>query len=224
LEEAKLGILSAALCASVITWVLFRTTSLLPKPLRTRALLGSTDGIVDLAVPVDPDRDHIRGVVDAPVTLVEYGDLECPYCGQAEPVIREVLHDSDVCYVWRHLPLNDVHPHAQVAAEACEAAGNQGKFWEMHDVLLDNQADLSVPALVQNAADLDLDVELFSEDLRRRVWAGRIAEDVDSADLSGVSGTPTFFINGQRHHGAFDIDTLTGAVRLARARATAGTH
>jgi len=224
LEEAKLGILSAALCASVITWVLFRATALMPAGLRTRALLGSTDGIVDLADPVDPDRDHIRGAADAPVTLVEYGDLECPYCGQAESVIREVLRDSDVRYVWRHLPLNDVHPHAQIAAEATEAAADQGKFWEMHDVLLDNQADLSVNALIQNAADLDLDVERFGDDLRRRAWAGRIAEDVDSADLSGVSGTPTFFINGRRHHGAFDLETLTRAVKLARARATAATR
>lgn len=219
LQEAKLGILTAALCAAVITWVLFRVTALLPKPLRVAALFGSSDSLMDLADPVDPDRDHIRGAAVAPVTLVEYGDLECPYCGQAEKVIREVLRDSDVRYVWRHLPLTDVHPHAQLAAEASEAAAKQGKFWQMHDVLLDDQADLSRPALIRTAAELGLDVEEFTADLRRRTGAGRIAEDVDSADLSGVSGTPTFFINGRRHQGAFDIETLSGALRLARARA-----
>ncbi len=219
LEEAKLGILSAAVGASVVTWVLFRVASLLPAPLRVRALLGSADSIVDLAVPVDPRRDHARGDAAARVTLVEYGDLECPYCGQAEPIIREVLSKyGDIRYVWRHLPLNDVHPHAQIAAEAAEAAARQGKFWEMHDVLLDNQADLRVPALLANAVDLGLDLERFEADLRRRAGASRIAEDVDSADLSGVSGTPTFFVNGQRHHGAFDIETLSKAVELAGAR------
>ncbi len=136
LEEAKLGVLSAALVASVATWTLFRATELMPKPWRLRALIGTAKPIIDLTVPVDPDRDHIRGPLAAPVTLVEYGDLECPYCGQAEPVIRELLADfGDVRYVWRHLPLNDVHPLAQQAAEAAEAAAEQGAFWEMHDLL-----------------------------------------------------------------------------------------
>jgi protein-disulfide isomerase len=157
------------------------------------------------------------------VTLLEYGDLECPYCGQAESVVRELLRDfGDVRYVWRHLPLNDVHPHAQMAAEAAEAAAAQGKFWDMHDVLLSHQDDLTIKAIVADAERLGLDVEKFRGHVRKRKAAGRIAEDVESADLSGVSGTPTFFVNGSRHQGAYDIDTLSKAVRLARARATIG--
>jgi Na+/H+ antiporter NhaA len=220
LEQAKLGVLSAALCAAVLSWLLFRATALLPPQLRIRALLGTTQVIVDLAAPVDPDRDHIRGPEDAPVTLVEYGDFECPYCGQAEGVVRELLADfGDVRYVWRHLPLNDVHPRAQLAAEAAEAAAEQGRFWEMHDLLLDHQDALRPSDLTGYAAQLGLDVERFRDDLNSHAGAGHIAEDVDSADLSGVSGTPTFFVNGRRHYGAYDIDTLSAAVRAARARA-----
>src|SRR5439155_284054 len=119
LEEAKLGILSAALGASLVTWLLFRATALLPQRLRIRALLGTAEPLTDLYIDVDSTRDHVRGPIDAPVTVVEYGDFECPYCGQAEPVVRELLRDfGDVRYVWRHLPLNDVHPRAQLAAEA----------------------------------------------------------------------------------------------------------
>ncbi|MCO5973155.1 Na+/H+ antiporter NhaA [Actinoallomurus soli] len=221
LEEAKLGILASALVASVLTWVLFRLTAMLPTQLRLRALMGTAEGIVDLAVPVDPDRDHIRGPErDALVTLVEYGDFECPYCGQAEPVVRELLAGyGDVRYVWRHLPLQDVHPNAQFAAEASEAAAAQGAFWEMHDTLMDHQGDLRLGDLIRYAEELGLDVARFRRDLREQTGASRVAEDVQSADLSGVSGTPTFFINGRRHHGAYDIETLTAAVRAAKARA-----
>jgi Na+/H+ antiporter NhaA len=220
LEEAKLGILSAALGASIVTWVVFRATELLPRRLRVRALLGTSDQLTDLYDEVDPDRDHVRGPVDAPVTVVEYGDFECPYCGQAEPVLRELLRDfADVRYVWRHLPLNDVHPRTQLASEAAEAAADQGAFWEMHDLLLDHQDALRPDDLVGYARQLGLDVDRFTDALRTHGGAGRIAEDVDSADLSGVSGTPTFFINGRRHYGAYDIDTLSGAVHTAGARA-----
>jgi Na+/H+ antiporter NhaA/protein-disulfide isomerase len=220
LEEAKLGVLCAALVSSGATWTLFRATERLPKRLRLRALLGSARPIVDLAVPVDPDRDHVRGPLDAPVTLLEYGDLECPYCGQAEPVIRELLSDfGDLRYVWRHLPLNDVHPHAQLAAEATEAAAEQGRFWDLHDLLLRHQGALKLPDLISYAGQLGMDTDRFAEDMRKRVGRGRIAEDVDGADLSGVSGTPTFFVNGRRHYGAYDIETLSRAVRAARARA-----
>ena len=183
-------------------------------------MLGSSEAIVDLAVPVDPERDHIRGPMDAPVTLVEYGDFECPYCGRAEPVVRELLRDfGDLRYVWRHLPSNDVHPHAQLAAEAAEAAAEQGAFWEMYDLLLAHQSALTDEDLVARAEQLRLDVERFSEDLMHHVGAARIAEDVDGADLSSVTGTPTFFINGRRHYGAYDVETLSRAVRAARARA-----
>jgi Na+/H+ antiporter NhaA len=220
LQEAKLGILTAALGASALTWVVFRVTRMLPKPLRIRALLGTAEGIVDLAAPVDPDRDHIRGSDDAPVTVVEYGDFECPYCGQAEPVVRELLGDfGDVRYVWRHLPLHDVHPAAQLAAEAAEAAAEQDAFWDMHDLLLDRQDELRLPDLIRHAENLGLDTERFRTDLHRHLGASRVAEDLDSADLSGVTGTPTFFVNGRRHHGAYDIDTLSAAIRAARARA-----
>ncbi len=221
LEEAKLGVLSAALCASAATWLVFRATTMLPPQLRIRALLGTSEVIVDLAVPVDPDTDHVRGPEDAPVTLVEYGDFECPYCGQAEPVVRELLADfgTDVRYVWRHLPLSDVHPRAQLAAEAAEAAGEQGAFWEMHDLLLTHQDALRPPDLAGYAEQLGLDTERFAETLHSHTTTTRIYDDVDGADLSGVSGTPTFFINGRRHYGAYDVDTLSAEVRAARARA-----
>jgi Na+/H+ antiporter NhaA len=220
LEEAKLGILSSALAASVITWLLFRATALLPRRLKIRALLGTAETLVDLYIDVDPNRDHLRGPVKAPVTVVEYGDFECPYCGRAEPVVRELLGDfGDVRYVWRHLPLSDVHPHAQLAAEAAEAAADQGAFWEMHDLLLAHQDALELDDLVGYARQLGLDLERFEKTLGERAATPRVAEDVDSADLSGVSGTPTFFINGRRHYGAYDIATLSAAVRAAGARA-----
>jgi Na+/H+ antiporter NhaA len=214
LERAKTGILAAAAVSAAVSWTVFRLVELLPPVVRARALLGTSSAIVDLADPVDPDRDHVRGPADAAVTLVEYGDLECPYCNQAEPVIRDLLADfGDLRYVWRHLPLDDVHPHARLAAEATEAAGVQGKFWEMHDLLFEHQDALRKTDLVRYAAELGLDVDRFVDDLRRRVHASRVESDVDGADLSGVSGTPTFFVNGRRHHGAFDLASLTAAVR-----------
>jgi protein-disulfide isomerase len=200
---------------------MFRLIRLLPKDLRARQIAGTEEDLVDLAEDVDPERDHIRGSEDAPVTLVEYGDFQCPYCGQAEQVIRELLSSlgSDVRYVWRHLPLNDVHPNAQLASEAAEAAGAQGKFWDMYDALLSHQGELTLRDLVRHADELGLDKEQFKDELRRRVHAARVAEDVASADESGVSGTPTFFINGRRHYGVYDIDALTSAVKAAKQRA-----
>ena len=220
LQEAKVGILSAALGASAVTWLVLRITARLPRLLRARALLGTSESLVDLAVPVDKHYDHIRGPEKSPVTVVEYGDFECRYCGEAEAVIRELLADyGDVHYVWRHLPLTDVHPHAQLAAEGAEAAARQGRFWEMHDLLLDHQGALTGRDLRGYAAGLGLDVRRFAADMSREAGAAKIAADVDSADLSGVSGTPTFFINGRRHHGAYDIDSLAAAVRAARVSA-----
>lgn len=220
LEEAKVGVLSAALCASLMSWALLRATRALPEGLRLRAIFGDARGLVDLAVAVDQARDHIRGPAGALVTLVEYGDFECPYCGQAEPVVRELLADfGDLRYVWRHLPLHDVHPHAQLAAEAAEAAGAEGKFWEMYDMLFSHQGDLEVSDLLGYAQELGLDQRRFSGALRKQKFAQRVAEDVESADLSGVSGTPTFFVNGRRHYGVYDIATLSAEVRSARARA-----
>jgi protein-disulfide isomerase len=220
LEEAKAGILAAPVGAAAVTWLVFRTIGLLSQRRRIAALLGGAEPLLDLEFAVDPESDHIRGPLDAPVTVVEYGDFECPYCGRAEPAVRELLRDfADVRYVWRHLPLADVHPHAELAALASEAAADQGAFWEMHDQLLEHQDKLRMADLVSYADRLGLDVARFTEDLHGRVGANRIAQDVEGADLSRVSGTPTFFINGRRHHGAYDIDHLSRAVRAAGARA-----
>jgi Na+/H+ antiporter NhaA len=222
LEQAKLGVLIAGVGAVLVTAAVYRITQLLPRRLRLRAMYGPPETIVDLAVPVDPEVDHIRGPRDAPVTIVEYGDFECPYCGRAEPVIRELLRDyGDIAYVWRHLPLTDVHSHAQLAAEASAAADRQGRFWELHDRLLDDQDALRPRDLIRHAEELGLDVERFESDLRDHRGAARVARDVDSADLSGVSGTPTFFINGRRHYGPYDIETLSKVARLAGARVAA---
>jgi protein-disulfide isomerase len=155
------------------------------------------------------------------VTLVEYGDYQCPYCGQAEVAIRELLPSfgEDLRYVWRHLPLNDVHDHAQLAAEATEAAAAQGRFWDMHDKLFEDQERLDPRDLMRDAQDLGLEVDRFRDDLHSHTHTPRVAEDVASADESGVAGTPTFFINGRRHQGPYDVAGLTRAVEAARRRA-----
>ena len=224
LAEAKLGILTSAIAATGLTWIVFRLVHRLPVRKKLRALLGTAETITDLVVPVDPSRDHIRGPEQALATVVEYGDFECPYCGQAEPAVRELFRDfGDIQYVWRHLPLNDVHPHAQLAAEAAEAADRQGAFWEMRDLLFDHQGALNVRDLIGYAASLGLDTGKFGSDLRKHVGAAHVSEDIESADLSGVSGTPTFFVNGMRHYGAYDIETLSKAVKLALARAKIST-
>jgi Na+/H+ antiporter NhaA len=221
LAEAKLGVLSGAICATLLTWLVFRGIGGLSPRTRLRALYGTTATVTDLAVPVDPERDHIRGPVeDALVTLVEYGDFECPYCGQAEPAVRGLIREyGELRFVFRHLPLTDVHPHAQLAAEAAEAAAEQGSFWEMHDTLMDHQGALTFGDLVRYAGDLKLDTARFAADLRKHVGSARVAEDIDSADLATVSGTPTFFINGIRYYGAYDLAALKEAVHTAKARA-----
>jgi Na+/H+ antiporter NhaA len=219
LAEAKVGVLAAAVGATGLAFLVFRVIAMLPERLKAEL----EEDIVDLARDVDEERDHIRGMPDAPVTLVEYGDYECPYCGQAEMIVRELLSSfgADLRYVWRHLPLNDVHDHAQLAAETAEAAAAQGKYWQMHDVLITHQDALTPPDLRAYAAEIGLDVDRAYDEVRRRVYAPRVAEDVASADSSGVSGTPTFFINGRRHRGAYDVDTLSAAVRQAHQRARA---
>jgi Na+/H+ antiporter NhaA len=221
LDEAKLGVLASAVVAPIVAWGVFGLVRRLPRHVRARQIVGTAHDILDLSDDVDPDRDHIRGPDDALVTLLEYGDFECPYCGQAESVVRELLASfgDDLRYVWRHLPLNDVHTHAQLAAEAAQAASAQGKFWEFYDALFAHQDALSAQDLGRYAERLGLDVERFWEELRHHEHTPRVAEDVASADASGVSGTPMFFINGRRHHGAYDRDTLAAAVRSARVRA-----
>ncbi|MEV6790830.1 Na+/H+ antiporter NhaA [Streptomyces sp. NPDC051320] len=223
LDQAKIGVLGAISASFAVSWALATAIGLLPQHARLRALVGRAEAIVDLAVPVDPDRDHVRGPRTGPVTVVEYGDYECPYCGRAEPVIRDMLRSfADVRYVWRHLPLPDVHVHAQLAAEAAEAAAVQNRYWQMHDMLFTHQNSLQPDDLVRYAAEIGLNLERFERDMRTRASAVRVAEDVESADLSGVAGTPTFFVNGLRQHGAYDIASLSAAVRAARERVQAG--
>ena len=218
LEQAKLGALSAVAVAALLTWGVLGATRLLPPERRARALLGDTRLIQDLIPAVDPDRDHVRGPHRAAITVIEFGDFECPYCGQAESAVRALLADTTIRYVWRHLPLVDVHPRAQLAAEAAAA---QGAFWPMHDLLLDHQGDLGPDDLRSYAAGLGLDLDRFDRELAEGAHETRIAQDVESADLSGVSGTPTFFVNGQRHPGVFDLAALSAAVRTERARLSA---
>lgn len=218
LSEAKLGALTTLVLAPLLSWVGILIIRRIPAPMRDRQISRTALDIPDLAEEVDPERDHIRGPEDAPVTLLEYGDFECPYCGRAEESIRELLLSvgSDVRYVWRHLPLNDVHPRAQLAAEAAEAASDQGRFWEMHDALLAEQDALRPADLERVAGEIGLDVGRFTDDLHNHRHAGRVLADVVSADESGVSGTPTFFVNGRRHYGVYDIEALTAAVRAAK--------
>jgi Na+/H+ antiporter NhaA len=218
LAEAKFGVLLAAAVAAALTWIVFQVTALLGEDRRTVALQGRAELLVDLAVDVDPDRDHVRGPLDASVTVVEYGDFQCPYCGRAEPAVREILGDTDVRFVWRHLPLTDVHPEAELAAQAAEAAGAQGMFWEMHDLLLTRQDHLRKPDLLAYAEQLGLDVPRFQKELYSHAHLARVGQDVESADISGVSGTPTFFVDGRRQYGAFDASSLTSAIAAARAR------
>jgi Na+/H+ antiporter NhaA len=220
LDEAKLGALGSVVLAPLVGWTVLRVVRRLPPRVRARQIAATAEDLLDLSVDVDPERDHVRGPPDAPVTLVEYSDFECPYCGQAEGVIRELLASvgDETRYVWRHLPLSDVHPRAQIAAEASEAAASQGRFWEMHDLLLDHQGELSPDELTGYAEQLGLDTKRFNEELRRREHAPRVSEDVNSADESGVSGTPSFFINGRRHYGVYDVATLIDAVKSASRR------
>jgi Na+/H+ antiporter NhaA len=221
LNEAKLGVLASAVLAPLLAWAVFGVIRRLPTRVRARQIAGTVEDILDLSDDVDPDRDHIRGPNDALVTLLEYGDFECPYCGQAESVVRELLSsfDDDLRYVWRHLPLTDVHSTAQLAAEASEAAAAQGSFWEFYDALFAHQTAFTPEDLHKYAEDLGLDQERFRDAIRRHAYTPRVSEDVASADASGVSGTPSFFINGRRHQGAYDAATLAAAVRSARTRA-----
>ena len=207
-DEATVGVLLAAVLATVTGLAVFRLAAIL-RGERTASLP------MVLYRPVDPARDHIRGRVDAPLTLVEYGDFECPFCGRATGVIRELRKrfGDDLRYVFRHLPLSDVHEHAELAAQAAEAAGAQGRFWEMHDTLFRHQDELEFADLVGYADELGLDVEHFVRDLEDERYAPRVREDVASAEASGARGTPTFFVGELRHVGRYDAETLAGELR-----------
>jgi len=206
--EATVGVLIAAVLATIVGLIAFRLAASL-RGERTASLPMVLDR------PVDPARDHIRGRVDAPLTLVEYGDFECPFCGRATGVIRDLRErlGDDLRYVFRHLPLTDVHEHADLAAQAAEAAGAQGRFWEMHDVLFRHQDELEPEDLVGYAADVGLDVERFVRDLEDERYAAPVREDVASAEASGATGTPTFFVGDLRHVGAYDAATLARALQ-----------
>jgi protein-disulfide isomerase len=173
-----------------------------------------TQSTTKLAHPIC-DRDHIWGPTEAPVTLVEYGDYECPYCGEAYVVMNRILDllGDDVTYVYRHFPMTTVHPHAALAAEAAEAAGAQGKFWAMHQCLFENQDALGSEYLVDYAEMIGLNVPKFTQDLAKHRHAGRVREHFLSGVRSGVNGTPTFFINGERHDGSWDVDSLLAAIQ-----------
>ena len=166
-----------------------------------------------LAPPVGA-RDHALGTADAPVTLVEYGDFECPFCGRAYPQLKHVLRElgAKVRFVFRHFPLSEEHPHAQHAAEVAEAAAAQGKFWEMHDMLFENQDALHDEALAQYAGSLGLDAGRLLGEVLNGAHSARVREDFRSGARGGVNGTPTFFINGVRYAGAFDANTLIAAL------------
>ncbi|APR87213.1 Periplasmic thiol:disulfide interchange protein DsbA [Minicystis rosea] len=167
------------------------------------------------------ERDHAQGPANAPVTLVEYGDYECPHCGRAYPIVKAIQErlGDELRFVFRNFPLRELHRHAEAAAEAAEAAGAQGKFWEMHDLLFENQLDLGPASLRRYAEHLDLDAHRFSRELESRVYAERVREDFMSGVRGGVNGTPTFFINGHRHDGPFDEETLLFAIASTVRRA-----
>jgi predicted DsbA family dithiol-disulfide isomerase len=210
-DEATVGILLAAVLSTAVAWAIFRLAAV---------LLGERTASLPmfLSHPVNAARDHIRGPEAAPLTLIEYADFECPFCGSATGVIEELRHrlGDDLRYVFRHLPLTDVHAHAGLAAQAAEAAAAQGRFWEMHDLLFQHQGELEMADLLGYAATLELDVERFARELESGKHVARVAADIFSAEESGARGTPTFFIGARRHIGPYDIDTLMQALSAAK--------
>ncbi|CAA9431025.1 MAG: Na+/H+ antiporter NhaA type, partial [uncultured Quadrisphaera sp.] len=208
-DQARVGVLVASVLATALGWGLLR--------LAARRPAGTRERPETLSPPVDPDRDHIRGPVDAPLTLVEYGDFECPFCARATGSVEE-LRDrfgDRLRYVFRHTPLVDVHPRSQLAAEAAEAAGAQGRYWEMYDRLFASQNRLDTTDLLDHAQAIGLDVERFARDLGTGRYARHVEHDVESAEASGVTGTPTFFVGGRRHTGPFDAASLAAALLAA---------
>ncbi|GAA2176247.1 Na+/H+ antiporter NhaA [Agrococcus versicolor] len=206
-DAATVGVLIALVLSWVLGWIVFRVA-------RTR--MGETEADLPstLEPEVDLERDHVRGTEDAVLTVVEYLDFECPFCARATGMWKDMKdHFGDrVRYVVRHLPLDDVHPHARGAAIAAEAAGRQGRFWEMHDVLFANQSALEADDLRRYAEQVGLDLERYDEDIRDEALARRVRTHARSAHESGARGTPTFFLNGTRHRGPHDARTLIAAL------------
>jgi len=202
-EEAKIGVLLAAALAVVVGCVAFKLAA---------ALRGEVSAGLPtiLDPPFDPERDHVRGPLDAPLTLVEFADFECPFCGRATGMVRELRRrfGDDLRYAIRHLPLVDVHPHAELAAQAMEEAAVQGRFWELHDKLFDHQNELEFEDLLGYAGRIGIDVEEMARALQDGRHAEKVRADVMSAGASGARGTPTFFVNGRRHVGPYDAETL----------------
>ncbi|WP_053913756.1 Na+/H+ antiporter NhaA [Streptomyces sp. SCSIO 75703] len=215
--QATVGVLLAAVISTILGWVTFRLAA---------ALRGETDADLPRTLdrPVDPATDHVRGPDDAPLTLVEYGDYECPFCAHATGVAQELRQrfGDRLRYVYRHLPLPDVHPHAELAARAAVAADAQGRFWEMHDRLFAHPHELEFDDLVAHAVEVGLDIELFLKDLDSEETADRVRADAASAEASGASGAPTFFIGDRRHTGPTDAVTL--ARELETSLAAVGTR
>ena len=181
--------------------------------------MSTTGWPSELTVPVDADRDHIQGPADAPATLVEYGDFQCAYCGKAYPIVKEVQARMGhrLRFVFRNFPITTSHRYAEQAAEAAEAAGAQGRFWDMHDVLFENQRRLADDDLRGYAERLGLDLDRFDADISAHTYAERVREDFMGGVRSGVNGTPTFYVNGARHDDAYDVETLVGALERAGA-------
>ena len=181
--------------------------------------MSTTEWEAVLTVPVTEDRDHIQGPADAAVTLVEYGDFECPYCGAAYPIVKEVQDrmGERLRFVFRNFPITTSHAHAEQAAEAAEAAAGQGRFWPMHDLLFENQRRLRDQDLHGYAEQAGLDVERFDSELAEHAHAARVREDFMSGVRSGVNGTPTFFVNGARHDGSYEVEALLAALERAAA-------
>jgi protein-disulfide isomerase len=179
--------------------------------------LSKTQWEAALTLPVSEDRDHVQGPAEAAVTLVEYGDYECPYCGAAYPIIKAVQErmGERLRFVFRNFPITTSHPHAEQAAEAAEAAAAQGRFWQMHDLLYENQQRLGDEDLRAYAGQLGLEVEPFDQELAEHVHAPRVREDFMSGVRSGVNGTPTFYINGLRYDDSYELDTLLAALERA---------
>jgi len=172
-----------------------------------------------LTLPVADDRDHVQGPADAAVTLLEYGDYECPFCGAAYPIVKHVQETMGerLRFVFRNFPITTAHPHAEQAAEAAEAAAAQGQFWPMHDLLYENQRHLETDDLIAYASRLGLDVPRFQRELAHHVHAARVREDFMSGVRSGVNGTPTFYIDGERYEGSYDAEPLLDALKQAAA-------
>jgi len=166
------------------------------------------------------ERDHIKGPAEAQIELVEYGDFECPHCGRAALVVNQLTEEMGdrLRFAFRHFPLSKMHPHARLAAQAAEAAGAQGKFWEMHDLLFANASALEPQNLVEYATLLELDIARFESELAAETYTGRVQEDVASGVRSGVNGTPTFFVNGKRHNGGYTIESLQEGIAMAGTR------